>query len=59
MVATITAVPIWAEQGPPALLALLHRAVFVVGKLVFRTHVLAAALETEYAALAVVAGQEG
>lgn len=56
--AAVAVPPIRAEQGAPALLALLHRAVFVVGKLVLRACVLIAALEAEDAALAVVAGQE-
>ncbi len=58
MEATVAAPPIRAEQGAPTLLALLYRAVFIIGEFVLRAHVLAAAFETEDAALAVVAGQE-
>lgn len=59
MEAAVAAPPVRAEERAAPLLALLHRAVLVVGKLVLRAHVLAAALEAEDAALAVVARQEG
>ena len=58
MEATVAVPPVRAEQGAPTLLALLHRAVFIICKFILRAHVLTAALETEDAALAVVAGQE-
>lgn len=57
--AAVAAPPVRAEERAAPLLALLHRAVLVVGELVLRAHVLAAALEAEDAALAVVARQEG
>lgn len=58
MEAAVAAPSVRAEQGAPALFALLHRAVLVICKFVLRAHVLAAPLETEDAALAVVARQE-
>lgn len=58
MVAAVAAAAVRAEEGAAPVVALLHRAVLVVGKLVLRAHVLGAALEAEDAALAVVTGEE-
>lgn len=55
MEASVAAPPVRAEQGASPLLALLDGAVLIVGEFVLRAHVLAAALKTEDAALAVVA----
>lgn len=58
MEARVAVPSVGAKQGATALFAFLNRAVFIIGELILRAHILASALETKDAALAVVAGEE-